>query len=689
MLADFEALTGFFNPRGVAFIGQVDMSPFMLDRIKRWTCPVCYVNPRKPDAGDTPVYASLDEVPDLFNLAIIKVGPTKVPGVVEDCAKRGIRNIVIYTNGFSETGAAGAEIEHRLAEVVERTGVLALGPNTTENTFEAIPVPAGHRGGLIGLITHSGFQGRAIIEGTVLGAGFSRWVPTGNEVGLDAADMIAYFARETSTKAVAAYIEGFKSGEKLRAALRVAEEARKPVVVLKIGATEKGAEMAASHTGHLAGADAAIDGLFKQHAVTRVRDLDQLLETSNLFAKIPPGSGARCALYSFSGANATIMGEVAESFGVQVPTLAPQTLAALNEIVPPGFHLSNPIDNGGSFMTYNPIELRLKVLDIIADDPNIDIIVFGIGASYPVMAVPFTTELMSWAPTAKKPVVAIYNSPKFDTEAFANVLKSGVPVFRSFEGCFRALRAYADYCAKSANFRARPSLAGTLTAAQQDALAKPGILSAASATRLLTDAGVVLAGERLVHSAAQAREAGEAIGFPVAMKLMSPDFPHKTDAGLLRLGVADADGAATQYEELVARAKQLNTSARIDGVLIQEQVGSGVEMIVGLTHDAQMGPTLTLGAGGIYAEILEDVATRPLPVDAGDVREMIAGLKISRLLAGARGAKPANIEALVELTLKVAALAESAGGAIAELDLNPVIVRSDRAVAVDALVVAR
>jgi acetate---CoA ligase (ADP-forming) len=688
MLVNPEALNDFFNPRGVAFIGQVDMSPFMLERIKRWTCPVCYVNPRLPDAGDTPVYAKLTDVPDHFNLAIIKAGARNVPEIVEDCAKRGIRNIVVYTNGFSEAGAVGAEIESRLSEVVKRTGVRLLGPNTTENTFESIAVPAGHRGALIGLITHSGFQGRALVEGTVIGAGFSRWVPTGNEVGLEAADMIGYFAQEPRTGAIAAYIEGFKSGPKLRAALRVAEQHHTPVVILKIGSTAKGAKMAASHTGHLAGADGPIDGLFRQHAVTRVRDLDELLETANLFAKMPAGTGTRCALYSFSGANSTIMGEVAESYGVPVPTLTAETQEAIRGLLPATLHTSNPVDTGGVFMITNPLEHRLKLLDIIAADPNIDIIVFGIGAAFPVMSLPFVTELLAWAPTAKKPVVAIYNSPKTDGEVFATAVRSGVPIFRSFRGCFQALRALADYQKKIKGFRERVSQSHPLTEDQKSALRAPGVLSAADASRLLTGAGVNLAAERLVHSAPEARSAAETIGYPVAMKLLSPQFPHKTDVGLVALGIADAEMAERCYRDLMDRVTKLDAHAQIDGVLVQEHVGAGVEIIVGLTYDVQMGSTLTIGAGGIYAEILHDVSIRPLPVDAGDVHEMIDSLKIAPLLAGARGGKPANKDALVALALKVAALGEAASGAIAELDLNPVIVQAERVVAVDALVIA-
>jgi acyl-CoA synthetase (NDP forming) len=689
MLASAKELESLFNPRGIVFVGKLDLSEMDIERSKRFGRPFCYVNPRKPEAPTGgPVYASLAEVPDDYNVAIIRLGARGVPAAVEDCARRGIRKIVVFASGFAESGPEGREIERQLIEIVERTGVLLIGPNTTENALESAPVPPEHRGGLIGLITHSGGQGRAITEGTAIGAGFSRWVPLGNEVGIDSADMINYFAHDPHTAVIAAYVEGFKSGPKLRAALQAANDHNKPVVMLKIGSSKKGAEVAASHTGHLAGADAPIDGLFAQHGVVRVRDLDQLVETANLFAKLPRGTGTRCAMYSYSGANVAIMSEVADTCGIEIPAFSAATQAALKTYLPANQRLSNPIDSGGVFSTDNPMERRIEALDLVAADPNIDLVIFGVCAAYKWPAEAFSDELPAWAPRAAKPVLAIYSSPEYNGAVFANVVRSGVPVFRSFHGCFQALRAFARYQECSRHFRVRRSLGHSLSGIADRALAAAGILPAADASRLLADSDISLAREALVHSQVGACAAAAAMDAPVAMKLMSPDFPHKSDVGLLRMDVSGPARVRATYKDLIERARQLNPDARIDGVLVQEQVGAGVEMIIGLTHDPQMGPTLTIGAGGIYAEILSDVAVRPLPVDADDIREMLGSLKVTKLLAGARGAKPADREGFIALALRVAALAESANGRIAELDLNPVIVQSHRAIAVDALVVS-
>jgi len=687
-LIDVAVLDHLFNPRGIIFVGKIDEHPDQIKRAHRFGLPICYVNPKpRPAPSGDPVFASLEEVPETYDLAIVRVSAPRVAASVEDCARRGINRIIVFSNGFGESGPEGRALENELAEVVRRTGVTLIGPNTTENALEPIPMPEGHRGGLIGLISHSAAQGRAIVEGTALGAGFSRWVALGNEVGVDLADMINYFAHDPKTSVIAAYVEGIKSGAKLRAALTAANAQGKPVVVLKIGASKKGAEVAASHTGHLSGADAPVNGLFAQHGVTRVQDIDELVETVNLFAHMPPGSGTGSVIYSYSGATVAIMAEAAEVAGIDVPMLGEATQKALATMLPANFRMSNPIDNGGQFSMMEPMDVRQRLLGTVMADPVADLLVFGISAAGPVPGDAFSEELLAWAPKADKPVLAVFSSPQMKAQSFENAVRSGAPVFRSFRGCFQALAAYRRYQAASAHFRARPALAAPLSAGARNVLGTPGIVAAADAAALLSEAGINMAGERLVSSREEAVSAATALGWPVAMKLMSPAFPHKSDVGLLKLDIEDADRAGAVYDDLVALARSLDPKARIDGVLVQEQVGAGVEMLVGLTNDPALGPSLTIGAGGIYAEILSDVSVRPLPVDAQDISEMIDSLKIARLLEGARGAAPADRQGFVELALRVARLAASADGAIAELDLNPVIVRPERAIAVDALII--
>ncbi len=682
----------FFAPKkAVAIAGSVDVSANALNYLKRLgeDVKISYINPKGVGGtDDVKVYKSALDLPDGVDLVVVKVGPATVPQLVEDCAKRGIKNIIVFSSGFAEVGPEGVELEKKVAATAKQYGVRIIGPNTNDNTFEKFAIPENHRGGLIALITQSGYNGRPIVEGINMGVGFRRWVTAGNEVDLEVADFIEYFAHDDQASVIACYVEGFKSVPKLRAALETANEKNKPVIMLKMGSTERGAKMAASHTGHLSGSDAVATGLFRQFGVTRVRELDELQETANLFAKLPKGCGIRAAMYSPSGGSSTLMAEVAEQHGVPLPVFSKERQELIYELLPRYVSVANPVDNGGGFMMTAKQPERVKIFQLMADDPGVDVIVVGLSASAPLLANNMCADILAFAPTASKPVIVVWGSVVTDTQGYRDIVKSGVPIFRSYRKCFMALRAWADYQAFSKTARRRSHSAPALNAKQNAALSKPGVLSGNDATTLLKEAGIPLAGEALVNSASDARKAAESIGFPVAMKLVSPNFPHKSDVGLVKLGVSSGELAEAIYTELVERAKKLDPKAQIDGVVVQEQVGGGVEMIVGLSQDPVLGPALTVGAGGIYAEILRDVAVRPLPVDEGDIREMIDGLRLAPLLAGARGAKPADKEGLVKIALKVAQLGLAAGPKVAELDLNPIIVQPNRAVAVDSLVVA-
>lgn len=679
---DRPDLVSFFKPRGVVVFGSIG-GRATLQRYQRFGCPVYLVYPKGGETDLFPVYRDLDEIDGVIDLALIRTAPATVLKIIDQCGRRGIPNALVFSSGFSEVGAEGRAYEEKLTALAKHHGVRVLGPNTNENAFERFDVPDYNRGGLIGVVTQSGHNGRPIVQGNVIGAHFTRWIAGGNEADLEAAHFIRFFAEDPATAAIAGYIEGFRNFPLLRDSLTCANEHDKPVVILKIGSTAEGAATAVSHTGHLTGPDAVVDGLFAQHGVTRVRDLDELLETANLFAKFPPNIGDRVALYSISGGSGTLMTEVAASYGMKVPALEAETQRKLHTYIADYLTVVNPIDNGASLMA-DTQQRRLEVLDLIAADPNIDVIVVGLTGAIGKGTDDFADDVFHWAKTSPKPVIGTWNSYKTDEPGFQRLVESGVPVFRSFRNCFAAMRAYADYQAWRKTRRTRPSLAAPLAAPMLD---RPGVLSGADAAELLKGAGVAFAREQLVTSEAQAATAAKSLGGTLAMKLMSPAFPHKSDVGLLRLGVAP-DDAASVYSELKARAVELDVTAPIEGVLIQEQLSGGVEMLVGLSYHPATGTALTIGAGGIYTEIMDDVAVRPLPVDAADIREMVAGLKVARLLAGARGAKPANIEAFVDLALRVARLGESAGARLAELDLNPVLVTAERAVAVDALAVA-
>ncbi len=327
--------------------------------------------------------------------------------------------------------------------MARRYGIRVFGPNTNTNAFEVLPEPPTRRGGRIGLVTQSGHQGRPLVQGTEFGVAFSRWVPTGNELDLEAADFIEYFAYDEDTAVIAGYFEGFKDPAKLRRALEAANTQGKPVVALKMGSTEAGTRMASSHTGHLAGSDAVVEGLFAQYGVVRVRDLDELLETAALFAKLPAGTGGRCCLYSISGGSGTLMAEVAESSGVPVPVLSARTQAGLREMIPDYLTVANPVDNGAQFLVSAPVEDRKRVFDLVAADPAIDVVVIGLTGALGRLTDRFAEDIVAFIDDVEKPIVVTWNSFKTDEQGFKTLVDAGVPLFRSFRNCFEALHAFA------------------------------------------------------------------------------------------------------------------------------------------------------------------------------------------------------------------------------------------------------
>jgi acetate---CoA ligase (ADP-forming) len=540
-------------------------------------------------------------------------------------------------------------------------------------------------------VTQSGHQGRPLVQGTEFGVAFSRWVPTGNELDLEAADFIEYFAYDDDTAVIAGYFEGFKDPPKLRRALEAANAQGKPVVALKMGSTEAGTRMASSHTGHLAGSDAVVEGLFAQYGVVRVRDLDELLETAALFAKLPPKTGGRCCLYSISGGSGTLMAEVAEQAGTPVPLLSARTQAQLREMIPDYLTVANPVDNGAQFLLSAPLEDRRRVFELVCADPNVDVVVVGLTGALGRLTDRFAEDIVAFIDDLPKPVVVTLNSFKTDEPGFRTLVEAGVPLFRSFRNCFAALRAFARYQDAAARFRPRkasaPRLGKEAAAALGEADSAGGPLGADAARRLLESFGVPFAGEGLARSAAEAARVAADIGFPVVMKIASPDFPHKSDAGLVRLAVASAAEARAVYGELVSRATKAKRGARIEGVVVQAQIEGGTEMIVGVIRDPVFGPAVLVGTGGVFAEILADVAVRPLPLDRRDAEAMVRSLRGYPLLSGARGRPRLDVKALVDVVLAVACLASACGERVVELDLNPVVVRTEGAVAVDSLVV--
>jgi Acyl-CoA synthetase (NDP forming) len=700
----------FLHPRSVAVVGASDASrkpnSLMTARIKAFAdangAAFYPVTPSYPEVRGVATYASIAEVPGDVDLAVLLTGAERVVDNFEEAVHKKAKFAVIFSAGFSEIGPAGEALEARLTDLARGGDTRLLGPNTNLNAFSDFRTDL--TGPAIALVTQSGHQGRPIFQGQELGIRLSHWAPTGNEVDLEFADWARYFADQPEVGVIAAYIEGFKDGRSLMLAADHAAKLRKPIVIVKVGKTDAGASMAQSHTGHLTGSDAVTSAVFRQLGVTRVDGLDELLDVSATFARTTRPKGrptgkrsqeAGVCVYAISGGTGAHMADMASAAGLRIPELTKKTQAALHDgLIPSYLRVSNPVDCGGPpVMT----SAGRKILDAIVADKNVDVLIVPITGALESMSGPMARDLVAVADTTDKPIFVVWGSPVGTEPAYVDtLLKSRLPVFRTFANCVRAVRAYLDYWSFVERYDSPfdDAPAKPLPAAKKArailATAEPGsALSEHASKQVLRAYGIKTTKDVLCHSAAEAVKAAKATGFPVVMKVSSPDLLHKSDAGVVKVGIAAPKEVRAAYAQLLAKAKQADRKARIEGVIVSEMVSGGVETLVGISHDPLFGPVVTVGLGGIFVEVLHDVTFRVPPFHRDEAQHMVDELQGAAVLRGVRGAEPVDEQALVDTIMKVQRLALDLADDVAELDVNPLVVRPRGVVALDALVVRK
>jgi len=615
---------------------------------------------------------------------VLMVGKDKIDQIMAETCEAGAAFAIVFTAGYRETGLPeDAEAEERLAAIARAGGVRLFGPNTNVNALEVFPDLPGPK---LALITQSGHQGRPIAQGVELGIGIKRWVPTGNEADLEAADFMDHFVGDHEVAVIAAYIEGFKDTTKLRDVAERAARAGKPIVLVKIGRTEEGARMAASHTGHLTGSDQVTDAFFRQYGIVRVDDLDELLDTAAMFTRLPHAPGDGVCVYAISGGTGTHMADLAAAGGLRLPRLTDETQSRLRELgIPDYLTVANPVDNGAQ-----PVRtpgVNRAMIQACLDDPNTDILVCPITGVLESMSTIVANDIVDAYRDAKKPVIVIWGSPVTTDEGYRILVEGRVPMFRSFKACVAGLRRYIDYWRFQAAFAPAGVTAPSVPAEIASVLAGSGPLSEHDSATVCRSYGISFPTSTLCASAPEAVEAAARIGGPVVMKACGAEILHKSDLDLVRVGVAAEDVPAV-FEDLFSRARA-ESHVGVQGVLVQEPVTGGEEVIVGVSNDAQFGPVVVFGLGGIFVEILGDVAMRVAPLTRRDADEMIREVRGYALLSGARGRPPADVDALAELLVNVSRLAMDLRERVVELDLNPVRVLPRGVVALDALIVRR
>ncbi|MBV8692420.1 MAG: acetate--CoA ligase family protein, partial [Actinobacteria bacterium] len=651
-------LDRFFRPKRIAVIGASDTErrphTAMWRKLRTWAeangAEAIPVNPSRDEVDGVRCYHTIFDVPGDIDLAAIVVGD--VLPAARDVIERKVAFAVIFAAGFNEVGGDGEKLQAELEALIRTGDTRFVGPNTNLNAFELYdPDRPGRR---LALITQSGHQGRPIYQAHEdLHVAMSHWAPLGNEADLEFADFAAYFADQPDVGVVAAYIEGFKDGRTLMLAADHAAQRKVPIVAIKVGRTDEGRSMAKAHTGHLTGADDVVSAVFRQFGVTRVDGLDELLDTATMFARTAPPSGDGVCVYAISGGTGAHMADLAAAGGLRLPTLTKQTQDALRQWIPSYLRVSNPVDNGGG---PSGDERGRKILDAIVADPNVDLVICPITGALPTMAKRLTQDLVDVSRTTDKPICVIWGSPTYDSAEYRDTLRpAGIPVFHSFGNCVRAVRAYFDWHAFAARYKspfARPviteSKAGTPA---RDVLASAGrTLTEHESKQILAAYGIPVTEERLCMSRKEAVKAAEHIGYPVVLKASSATILHKSDRGLVRVGVRNEKQVRAAFDELAA-------TKGVDGVLVCEQVEGGVETVVGVAQDELFGPTIMFGIGGVFLEVLRDVTFRVPPFDKTEARRMIDEVQGAAFLRGARGGDKASIPALVDVIMKVQRLA--------------------------------
>ncbi|AKN70967.1 pimeloyl-CoA synthetase [Streptomyces sp. PBH53] len=696
LCADVPDLTRFFRPRSVAVIGASDtegrpntgITRQLLDWAARVGARVHPVHPTRASVFGLPCAASVAGLPGPVDLAVLLVADP-LPLIEElDAAK--VPFAVAFASGFAETGEAGAEAQDRLTEAVRRSGLRLLGPNTNLNAFERFRDDL--TGPAIALITQSGHQGRPVFALQDLGIRLSHWAPTGNEADLETADFLSWFAEQPEVGAIAAYVEGLKDGRAFLLAADRAARRKVPVVAVKVGRTEAGARTAASHTGKLTGADDVVDAAMRQYGVIRVDALDELQDTAALLARARAPLAEGVVVYSISGGTGAHVADLATAAGLRLPALSPQKQAELHQWIPEYLSVANPVDSGG-----HPVGDRRgrKIIDALLADPGVGVLICPVTGPFPPLSDRLVRDLVAAAEETDKLVCVVWGSPAGTEPAYREVLlgSSRVATFRTVGNCLTAVRAWLGHHRFVADYRSPFDTAPRTPSPsfrKAEALLQPGRqLSEHAAKQLLRAYGIRVPREQLVTSAAGAVRAAGQVGYPVVMKASGAQLAHKTELGLVKIGLTSASQVRDAYRELTDIARYEGVG--LDGVLVCQMIEQGVEMMAGVTHDDLFGPTVTVGLGGVLVEVLHDAAVRVPPFGEDQARAMLGELRGRALLSGVRGRPPADTDALVEVVLRIQRMALELGAHLAELDINPLLVlpRGQGAVALDALVVCR
>jgi len=686
---DFSRL---FAPRSVAVIGasadpgSISGEPVKHLQTKGFAGAIYPINPRRAEIAGLRCYPDLDSVPAIPDLVVVAIAACGVPEAMRAIGSKGCPFAIVLSSGFAESGEAGARMQEEIAGAARAAGVCLIGPNCQGlmNVSDDVHIGFGapyalrYRKGSLSMTSQSGAFGNSLLmQAEAQGIGFRHYISTGNEAATTTLDLLEFFLDDPGTSAVAGYIEGLADARRLLDVGHRALERGKPLMLWKAGNSAAGARAAATHTANLSGTPALYRAAFRQAGILEIGDAADLVDYTKAFRAGRLPAGNRVAVLTISGGAGIVMADECARIGLELPEFAPATAAELRRLLPPFASVGNPADVTAAVL--GDPQMFHGVLRAAAADPNVDLIALPLAAVTGRFAASLAREIAALATQTGIPTLVAWNGPPDTTAEGYRVLdEAGVPRYESPVRCARGCGALWQHAQARRRLRTG-SAAGEATAPPHAELASlldgaSGLLAEHRAKRILAAAGIAVTRERLATSPAEAARHAREIGFPVVLKVQSPDVPHKTEAGGVRVGLADGHAVQAAFTEILASAARHRPDARIDGVLVQEQVQDGVEMIIGINRDPAFGPAIVLGLGGVFAEVLADVSVRLAPLGADDCRDMIRELRGAPLLHGARGRPHADVDALADALARLSGLALGAGHAIEELDVNPLFV---------------
>jgi acyl-CoA synthetase (NDP forming) len=690
------ALDALLRPKAIAIIGASDDPARIGGRPLAYTLAAGFagrlypVNPNRATVQGLLAFPSIDALPGEIDLAVIAVPARDAIAAIESAAAKGAKAAVIFSAGFAETGAEGRALQAELLSRARAAGVRLLGPNCVGlfnarighvATFSSGPEAGLSPKGRVGLVSQSGAYGTHLLaQARARRIEIGQWVSTGNEADLAVADVIQAYAMDPDIDVIAAYLEGVADGQALLRALRCAKEQRKPVILIKVGRSEAGSRAVAAHTAALTGEDAVFDAAIRDLGVVRVDTTDAMFDLVYAASRLPIPAGNGVGVLTISGGAGVMIADAAEAGGLVLPAMpaaAQQRLLLRN----PMASAVNPVDvTAQALNDFSMVSAFLTEM-MAVDDYQAFVAFFTSWAGSATLAQPLRRAIAEGSQLLDgRPMILVALG---GDDAIADYEAMG---FAVFEDPSRAMTALAGLAAIGRAFGAEADIGAIPLGNVPPLPDRP--LNEAEGKQLLASIGIETLPERVVLDRAGAEAAASAFD-TVAMKILSPDIAHKTEIGGVRLGVRGPQAAGEAWEAIMANVRQHAPDARIDGVSVSPMAGDGVELIIAVRHDPGFGPVTLVGAGGVLVEIFEDVAMRVGAVSVSEARSMIESLRSAALLRGVRGGPALDIDAAAEALARLSSYGVHHAATLGTIEVNPLLVRTKGAVALDALIVSR